>query len=652
MKTRLLNWYHSLDRFEQVLLAGVLIISVILIPLLILFACAGGGLIQSVYEQRSLPFLNRLIQHHYPLDHYLAMRKDMAVYLFVLWVLFCVIGVSGLMFLNRFFFSEGNVSVPWFIFICCLASAFLFQYNTEWKVMSNHGFFRAGMAYQIINGNWPPMDPLFGGEILHYEWGYPWAGAQMSKLFNVSPFTSFAVINLICHACCLLLLYKISNLLIDAPKVNIFSAFFTLYCLSTFHRGILTKLEEILPIYSGILGPFPLIHKFLNINGMPLGLVFFLLTVYSGIKLFERKHIRRYGLLVFISSACCIFFYAGYVPGIVAWVGLLCLVGLVCYKKETAKSYRLPLICLAVSVFISLLATAPYLRQVSAVGAVSDVVFFHPFHFVQNVLNFLVPSILVCLVVFIFRKFLMDNLNRIPLFLVSCLFVSVFACYLFIHYPYTLEYKFLYLALVPFGIVSGIAFMRIQHYSKWLALGLFLISVYPSLKIYEYLIERSPRNLFDVEYNAPFYEKGMCLESSDSEENSMYRWIRANASMTTYFVDAEVKIPVYAQRSLWVVLDNDIFPPGYGLHTSRFKYLHGYDLDEYSRRQEVVQNIYGLKKSMESQELLSYILRNNLYIIVRSNNTAVPAVLVQLQEVFSSDGGQYRVFGPGANRPH
>ncbi|MHC5158030.1 MAG: hypothetical protein ACYSOZ_08060, partial [Planctomycetota bacterium] len=69
MKNRILARYRSLSRFEQFLLATVLITSLILVPLLILFACAGNGFIQFIYEHRSLPFLNRLIQPQYPLEY-------------------------------------------------------------------------------------------------------------------------------------------------------------------------------------------------------------------------------------------------------------------------------------------------------------------------------------------------------------------------------------------------------------------------------------------------------------------------------------------------------------------------------------------------------------------------------------------------------
>jgi hypothetical protein len=647
MKNRILARYRSLSRFEQFLLATVLITSLILVPLLIFFACAGNGFIQFIYEHRSLPFLNRLIQHQHPLEYYLSIKKETAIHLFLLWSLFSVFSVLILSSLYRFFFSDQKLYPAMIIFVCCTATALLFLYNFELRTTSVHTFFRAGPTYQIMNGNVPPMDPLFGGEILHYQWGYPWVAAVLSNLLMITPFTSFAIINVLSLAGCLWLLYKISNLLIDNPKINIFSSLFAIYCGTLIYTPTLLKLKGVIPFYGGENRVFPLLVKFHNNNGAPLGLVFFLLMVYGAMKLFDRKRAVFYSTLVLSGAIGSLFFYAAFGPGILAWAGFLGILWLAKYKDDDFKTFGRSLILLYALILLSLLAASPYLKQLSSSGGFLEVDFCSPKIALQNLFSFLLPSSLTLLIIVFFKKYLIGHLARQNASLLGCLFLSNLACYLLVHIPSNGEYKFLLLALVPFGIIGGVAFARIQHYSKWAALGLSVLVCLPSLKRCEYQFKSSPRNIFDIHYAAPYYESGTALESSDPEENAMYQWIRENTSTGCYFLDKETKIPVYAQRSLWVAFDTGEKLPGYAMTVPRMKMLHGYDDREFSRRQQVVQNIFGGENTMSDEDIAAYLRRHRLYVVVRGDNVRIPLGRYGFQQVFTSETGRFSVIASG-----
>jgi hypothetical protein len=642
MKPQILNRYNLLSRFERGLRTGVFLISLILIPLLLLFAYVGNPFIQFIYEHHSLPFCDRLIQHSYPLEHYFAIKKEVAFHVFILWSLL-VVAVSALINLYRFFFSDKKLHLLWIIFICCLVTTIIFLYNTEMKVISVHTFFYAGPVYQILNGYIPPLDPLFGGEILHYQWGHPWAAACLSKILNVTPFNSFEIINILSLAGCIWLLYKISNLLIDDPKINVFSALFPIYCGTYISNFTLPKLVGVIPFYGGENRIFPLLTKFHSFNGIPLGLVFFLMLVYGTMKLFEKKKTVLYSFLVLAGGIGTLFFYAAFGPGILAWYGFMGLLWLIKYKDDDFKAFGRTLLLLYILIFLSVLVVSPYLKQLASSGGFLKVDFCNPRIALQNIFNFLLPGLLSFSIIIFFRKYLIYSLERRNLSVMGCLFLSNMSCYLFSHIPSNGEYKFLLLAMIPFGIIGGIAFTRVQHYSKWLALGLFLLLSMPTLQLCRYEFSSSPRKMFNARYIPSFQENGTILESRDSEENAMYRWIRENTSLDTYFIDKETRIPVYAQRSLWIGFETGKPLPGYDMGMFRLKFLHGYDDREYSQRQEVVQNIFGSQRSLTEQEIAVYIIQKRLFVVVRDNNVKIPLERYGLCEVFTSETGRFRI---------
>jgi hypothetical protein len=648
METQTLQRYNLPSRFERGLLTGVFLISFVLIPLLLLFAYFGNPFIQFLYEHPSLPFCNRLIQHSCPLDHYFAIKKEVAFRVFVLWSL-VLIAVSAFINLYRFFFSDKKLHLIWIIFICCLVTTIIFLYNSELKVISAHTFFYAGPVYQILNGYIPPLDPLFGGEILHYQWGHPWAAACLSKILNITPFNSFEIINILSLAGCIWLLYKISNLLINNPKVNVLSALFPIYCGTYIYTYTLPKLVGVIPFYGGENRIFPLLVKFHSFNGVPLGLVFFLMLVYGTMKLFENKKIVLYSLLILTGAIGSLFFYAAFGPGILAWFGLMGLLWLSKYKDDDFKVFGRTLLLLYSLIFLSLLAVSPYLKQLSSSGGFLKVEFCNPRIIIQNIFNFLLPCLLSLSMILVFRKYWIHSLERRNLSIVGCLFLSNLTCYLFVHMPSNGEYKFLLLAMIPFGIIGGIAFTRVLHYSRWIALGLLLLLSLPALRLCRYDFSSSPRKMFNVRYTPSFQENGTILESRDSEENAMYRWIRENTSRDTYFLDKETLIPVYAQRSLWVGFETDKPIPGYHMSIFRLKILHGYDEQEYAQRQEIVQNIFASQPTLTEEEIAAYIIQKRLFVIVRDNNIKISLDRYGFSAVFTSETGRFRIIASTIN---
>ena len=116
--------------------------------------------------------------------------------------------------------------------------------------------------------------------------------------------------------------------------------------------------------------------------------------------------------------------------------------------------------------------------------------------------------------------------------------------------------------------------------------------------------------------------------------------------MDRYFLDKETKIPVYAQRSLWVAFDTGEKLPGYAMTVPRMKILHGYDGQEFSRRQQVVQNIFGGENTMSDEDIAAYLRRHRLYVVVRNHNMEIPLDRYGFQQLFTSETGHFSVVTP------
>jgi len=652
MKNVIVHGWNQLSRFEKTVLAGTAGASLIAAVVLFLFAVGGDSLVKAAYEERLPAVFNRVIQvqDSYPLQHYLALKTDIALHLLMLWAAGCALGVPSILIVYRFFFSDRPVRIGWLIFVCCLSLVLLFAYNFDLKINSVHTFFYTGPVYQILNGNVPPMDPLFGGEILHYQWGHGWAAAMLSKLVHVTPFSSFLIINVLSLAGCLWLLYRISFMVTASRSVSVFCSFFVIYCGTILNWQAIADLHRRFPFYLGEDRVFPLLVKFVNNNAATFGLFFFLLAAWGTLKLFERRKTVLYSLAVLAGAVGTLFFYTAYGPGMLAWVGCIGLWVVICKRGEFA-SYGRTLGLLCALMVIVLAVMYPYLRQISSSGGYLRVELFNLRFATANLLHFLVPTFPTLGLILIFRKHIVDSVNRQHLALLGCLFVSNMGCYILFHFPSSIEYKFMLLALVPFGLVGGIALARLRHYSRWAALGLFALLCLPSVQLYLYQFSASPRTVFDVHYTAPFYENGMALERRDPEENELYQWIRRHTSTDRYFADRETRVPVYAQRSLWVAFETGKFLPGYAMSATRIKDLHGYDQQEFDRRQQVVQNLYGSENTLTAEEIAVRLAEDHVYVIVRNDNLQKSLAAHGFEEVFVSETARFRVLVPAADLP-
>jgi hypothetical protein len=188
-----------------------------------------------------------------------------------------------------FIFSQRNMPKTGLLFLGVAPLLLLYLFNPNLRIYSVDGFRDAGIVYQLLQGSIPPLNPLLAGEAVQHPWGWYCIAALTTRLFNITPFYSFAVINIISLCLTMILVFQISRLVIKDEKANIFSVLISIFAI-TLYTQISTEA-------SGI----PLFEKFTSSNSVPIGMVFFLLALFFLIRIFQNRSFWNNLLLFFVS---------------------------------------------------------------------------------------------------------------------------------------------------------------------------------------------------------------------------------------------------------------------------------------------------------------------------------------------------------------
>ena len=164
--------------------------------------------------------------------------------------------------------------------------------------MSFHGFLHSAYTYQIVNGVVPPENPLLPGHPANDYWLFHALLAALVHSLRVAPPLMAFIVNLIAlTASALLIAGMLRGLRLwpTSPLAKGLTMLFVLFGLNLI--GLMNALGN----GSGLSDPdlAHMIHiggarsaglfgKFLNFNGFPLGIAFFLLALSSGLQLTKR----------------------------------------------------------------------------------------------------------------------------------------------------------------------------------------------------------------------------------------------------------------------------------------------------------------------------------------------------------------------------
>ena len=650
MWTKIKTTIQTLDRFERRFCFIVAVLAVFILLGACFYALFGHFIIESMYHGRSLPFLNHLIQYQdtKPLEHYLQ-TGDVVFYKLFTVSLIGVLITGGMIFvLYRLIFSSGTLQAGWVVFLCMLMLGYVFYLNPQFRILSNHGFLRASLVYQILNGNVPPEDPFFDGCVFRWPWGYAWLSACVCRGLNITPFYASALLNIIALGLCLWLLYKLSELLVQNPKTNLFSSLIAMFGITVFSTPMIFKIAEWIHPALGEIKATPVFAKFTNFSGVPLGLFFYLLFLYSAICLFKKKNppLALAGVLSGLLGGG--FIYIAFWPGLVLAVGVFCLAPLIpCVRRNTSSPWCSAGLIGGGFVLSAVILESYFSLLYSGIGSTAE--FFNPVYILKNVSITLFLTGPILLIVGLLRRCLIGKTDPLVLLFLGMIILVTVGAYWGIHFPHDVEYKFLYLFCVLLGILAGPVFHRLaERIPKPLFLILLGMFLFPSISDTWAKLRRygnNPEQFLSNHYG--YVERGTTLQTTNLEEQELYDWIIQHTPVGTVFIDTKWTIPVLAQRQLYFGLDQAAGGriSGYGINMEFLKQSQLYEEQHYQFRHELVCNIYGIEQTLPRSVVLQTAFDENLYVVLRGNDDSVIQFETGgLEKLFTSSEGTYCVY--------
>ncbi|MGV7223499.1 MAG: hypothetical protein ACQ9MH_18460 [Nitrospinales bacterium] len=645
--SRITDLWKHLDKFEKLMVVFTTTFIFGILVVVSYYALFGKTLIENIYHGHAYEVLNNLIkcQHKYPLEHYLLGGSLLFKrIIFLSTFLYTFIAASSF-FLYRLIFSDKKAPLSIAVLLPVLAVATLYYINPSWRIYSSHGFYRAGIVYQIINGSVPPLDPLFADYTVNSPWGFAWLVAIVSKSLNVSPFYSFAIINLICLFFSCIGIYIITGLLYKNHRAQIFSVLISLFAVTPFSQHLLIAIQSLFHNQQPEARATPVFVKFMNVNGNPVGILFFVLFLYAAIKLFKNGKPLTTGLILYVSFVGAGFFYAPVLPGMAASLAFLILFSLFKNLRSSTFSWKITLFLFLVFV-LGIITIRPYFLTITS-GVGSDIHFFNPLFVYKSTVNLLTALLPLLLIIFLMRKHLQSSIDRTAGMILLITIGSLTSCFLFVHILDSAEYKFLGLAGISIGILGGLAFEGIAQKKKWATLVLICLFILPSLDKYWRSIFRVRNHpIMSATETPSVYENGTQLFVNNHEEAELYHWIKENTSSDQLFIDTTLRLPIYAQRRLLTGVDqpDGNVEIGYSIYMDGFALRNGYDEDEFNLRTKIVRNVYGWESTMNRKKALEYLSQRSILIIVRKDNSTLPFQESGLRKIFRSSNGKYLIY--------
>ncbi len=510
----------------------------------------------------------------------------------------------------------------------------LYGINPRWRLYTNHGFWHTAIVYRIASGEVPPTHPFLAGEPIRYAWGLHLLASLPLKACRLAPSYSFALINIVSLALAMILVFKISRILFDNERANVFSVIVTLFGF-TFIHPLLLHPKNPLP---ASLGPFrlefrgvPVFEKFCNANSLPVGLVFFLLYLLATIKFFREERIKREATVLVISVLGCAFFYPPFLPGIAASALVVCVARLF-LPRTTDRPWRRSLLAAAI-VFGSLFLAAPYLSPALS-GPSGAARLFGRTAVINNLATFLLASAPLLVLIGISLSSLKKRLALGPSITLISVAAANLGCFLSVHLPENNEYKFLVLATVPVGVIGGVALPAFREkLGKWATFILLLLFLTPS---YLWVKMRAGRYRWIEDR---YGEKEGQIYSRDGEEDEIRRWIGENTDRDGIIIDSTSTMPVLTGRRLFY--PSRLGSSGPGFAVSGILFATGHSPELLRKREAIVQRIYNPEKELTGDDR-SYLrsLNGPVYLIVRSGEARGGD---GFQPVFSSSRGNLTV---------
>lgn len=629
---------------ERVLTLVFVILLLLLCALAILYELCGKSIIEAAYEGKSIGFANNLIkyQHNKPVEHYLELAD-------VLFYRGLFLGAAFLGFtalLVRLIFFKKPPHAIWVAVFGTFVILGVYLLNPNNRVYSSHGFMHAGIVYEILNGNIPPSNPFLGRMPLLWPWGHHFLAAGFVWSLNVSPPWAFVIINVLALHGIVFLLYRTSRLLIGDSRANIFSVILPLFAVTFVDWKIAGILERNLGLFVESKAT-PAFARFTNSSGMPVGLLFYFLFVYTVLLIFNRtEKWRRLLIVLLISIVGTGFFYLQMLPGLLGSFGALFLFRLYCLLRNKTDNGAFKLFLTTATVGLGCLILLPYALPLTS-GQGGKINILTPFWIWHNFTSIFFVSLPILTLILISRKHLKHRVALQPMYDFLFLTLGVSATYICLHFQGNNEYKFLAQAMAMLGILGGIA-LAFHCNGKMRYIALIVTLIFSNFFFRD--VKYKLRKQFS---EVPYQEAGRKILMT-GEEGELYEWLVNNTPDDVMVVDTDIKVPFLAQRQLFIVQDKwvggqVILQRGIGLHM-RLLFIvgSGYSPDLVDYRYRILDKIYDPNTKMDDEELTQFFLtQDNILIILRRQELTQKFSPDRFDLVFNSSNSNFKVYRPG-----
>lgn len=525
----------------------------------------------------------------------------------------------------------------WLFFLFGLLPAIvIYLWDTNFRVYGWHGFMHASIVYQFLNGNFPPNNPIFANEPLLYPWGPNLVVAGIVSIFNITPATAFAVVNVILLALTIILVFKITLSLYRDRIIGIFAVFLAIFGITFWYRGpiayVLQTILDKLGIGANVgmwiidLRPMPVFNKFMapGANNQA-GILLFTVFLYSILSVAsDRAKAKVYYFLIFISVLSTVFLYPLYLPALVACALVSCL--MIYFKQKRLALTKI--IGILAGTFLGALLMLPYLYQISAgkseAAAITLEIFNLP-HLLITISRFLLTMLPLAIIIYwkreIFLKTWRDR--EVESLILTSIILVTSLMYITIHMPLSNQYKYLIIACISLAILMS-SCIKDLYFSHRLICFAILAS---------FLIPLSSFILSDMRFvtiTDPYIEEGKYLIHQDKTEQALYNYISTQTEPNAVFIDNQLTIPVFARRQLYVGLDtqpnNNNFTINNGWAITMkilLNDVNGYAPNLIAKRTEIAQEIFSEKDNNLSQKVfleLANFNKHGFYIVARNAN--------------------------------
>ncbi|RKY09569.1 MAG: hypothetical protein DRP66_01930 [Planctomycetota bacterium] len=631
-------------KHEKILTVVFMTLLLLLCALAIFYGLCGKSIIEAAYEGKSVGFANNLIkyQHTKPVEHYLELVD-------VLFRRGLFLGAVLLAFVNmvvRLIFFKKPPRAIWAAVFGVFVILGVHLLNPNNRVYSSHGFMHAGIVYEILNGNIPPLNPLLAGMPLLWPWGYHFLAAGFVWSLNVSPPWAFAIINLLALPGIVFLVCRISKLIINDQRANVLSVIISIFAATFIDRKIAIFLRR----NHGVFVEFkamPVFTRFTNSSGVPLGLLFYLLFIYTVLLIFNRtEKWRRLLIVLLISIVGTGFFYFQMLPGLLGSFGVFFLFRLYRLLRNKTRNGAFKLFFTTATVGLGCLILLPYALSLTG-GVRGKIDILNPSWMWHNFTSFFFVSLPVLTLILISRKLLKHRVALQPMRNFIFLTLGASMTYISIHFPGNNEYKFLVQAIVMLGVLGGIALsFYCNGKMKYIVLILTLIFSSFSFRDVEYKLQKKYSELSYREAGENILMAG--------EEGELYEWLANNTPGDIIVVDTAQKVPFLAQRRLFIAQDEWIdgqlkSQPGMGIYMQMlFVEGSGYSPELIDYRHRILNKIYDPQTNLNDEELTEFFLTHkNILIILRRQELTQKFSPDRFDLVFNSSNSNFKVYRPG-----